>query len=82
MKKVITKRLVYTNGAGEQHIGAYEYSGSMSNSNILGAVHEIGKTQWIGSQLWLFRNGIPIYHITVETFVQYQKTWFERVMHI
>jgi len=77
MKKVIVKRLVYTNGAGEDHIGGYEYDGNLTNDNILGSVYELGKTRWIGNQLWLIRNNIPAYRIHVETFYQYQKSWYD-----
>ena len=77
MKYIAVKRLVYTNGAGVEHIGGYEYDGNLTNDNILGSVYELGKTQWIGNQLWLMRNNIPTYHIHVEIFYQYQKSWYD-----
>ena len=80
MKKIIVKRLIYTNGDGVSHIGGSEYDGALTNDNILGAIHEVGKTQWIGSELWLMKNGIPVYHITVEPFVQYQKTVIDTII--
>ena len=80
MRKIIVKRLVYTGGNGITHIGGTEYDGNLTDDNILGAVHEIGKTLWIGNKLWLMRNGIPIYWITVEPFVQYQKTFIDTIM--
>lgn len=77
MKKIIVKRLVYTDAEGTQRIGSIEYNGELTTNQILGAVHEVGKTQWIGDSLWLMRHGRPLYHITVETFTQYQKSWFD-----
>lgn len=80
MKKVIVKRLIYTFGDGKEHIGAAVYDNHFTDENILGAVHEIGKTQWIGKELWLLKRGCPICHITVAPFVQYKKTWFEELI--
>lgn len=77
MKKVVVKRLVYTDGSSHDRIGGHEYDGSLSDYNILCSVHEVGKTQWIGSSLWLMKNGRPIYRITVEPFTQYQKSWYD-----
>ena len=77
MKKVIVKRLAYTMGYGDVKYGSVEYDGSLSDENILGAVHEVGKTQWIGSSLWLMRGNVPLYKITVETFPQYTKSWYD-----
>ena len=48
MKKIAKKRLVYTSLATKKTIiGAYEYDGDLSDSNILGSVHELGKTEWL-----------------------------------
>ena len=77
MKKTIVKRLMYTNGYGEEIIGSVEYDGSLDDWNILGAVHEVGKTKWIGESLCLLRDGVPKYRITVGTFPQYTKRWNE-----
>ena len=77
MKKIIVKRLIYTDGAGPDRIGGHDYDGKLSDANILGAIHEVGKTQWIGSSLWLMKNGRPIYRITVAPFTQYQKSWYD-----
>lgn len=78
MRKIMIKRLVYTCGrTGEEFIGANEYDGKLSDDNILGAIHEVGKTQWIGESLWLMRNGIPSCRITVEAFPQYTKSWLD-----
>ena len=80
MKKVIVKRLAYTMGYGDVKYGSVEYDGSLSDENILGAVHEVGKTQWIGSSLWLMRGNVPLYMITVETFPQYTKSWYDYLL--
>ena len=80
MKKVIIKRLAYTMGYGDVKYGSVEYDGSLSDENILDAVHEVGKTQWIGSNLWLMRGNVPLYQITVETFPQYTKSWYDYLL--
>lgn len=79
MKKVIVKRLIYRDGNGKEIIGNTEYNGSLTDDNILNAVHEVGRTQWIGQSLWLMKSGRPIYHITVAPFTQYQKRWYENL---
>ena len=80
MKKVLVKRLVYIDGASPDRIGSHDYDGALSDHNILCSVHELGKTQWIGSSLWLMKNGKPIYRITVQPFVQYQKSWYDLLL--
>ena len=80
MKKVIVKRLVYSMGYGDVKYGAIEYDGRLSDDNILGAIHEVGKTQWIGSNLWLMRRNVPLYKITVEAFPQYTKSWYDYII--
>ena len=80
MKCTIVKRLVYSMGYGDVKYGAVEYDGSLSDDNILGSVHEVGKTQWIGSDLWLMSGGVPLYKITVEAFPQYTKSWFDLLL--
>ena len=81
MKKILIKRLVYTCGrTGEELIGANEYDGHLTDANILSSIHEVGKTAWIGQALWLLRNGVPTYRITVFPFYQYQKRWYELLL--
>lgn len=76
MKKIAIKRLVFTDGLGESLIGSEEFDGALDDYNILNAVHEIGKTEWLGSSLWYLKDNTPKYRITVETFYQYQKSWY------
>ena len=80
MKKIIIKRLVYTDGVGADRIGAHDYDGALSDHNILCSVHELGKTEWIGASLWLMKNGRPVYRITVQPFYQYQKSWYDLLL--
>ena len=81
MKKTIVKRLVYHSPAsGEVFYGGMEYDGNLTAENILGSIHEIGKTQWVNGNLWVVRDGQLIYRITVEDFIQYTKTRFELFM--
>ena len=82
MRKVIIKRLVYSDGQGHEHIGGTQYDGHLSDENILGAIHEVGKTQWIGQSLWLMKQGVPVYRIHVEAFPQYTKSWYDLVFDI
>jgi hypothetical protein len=78
MKKVIVKRLVYYSPFdGKVIYGGIEYDGKLDDYNILGSIHEVGKTQWIDGQLWLVRNAELVYRITVEKFVQFHKRWYE-----
>jgi len=77
MKKIQIKRIVYIDRYGKEYIDGEEYSGSLSDYNILCSRHEIGKTQWFGNDLWVMRNGAPSFHITVQPFIQYQKSWYD-----
>ena len=79
MKKILIKRLVYSDGQGNTIIGAEEYSGHLDDFNILCAIHENGKTTWIDNYLWALHAGVPAYRISVESFYQYQKRWYENV---
>jgi len=81
MKKILIKRLVYTSArTGEEFIGTNEYDIHLTDANILNSIHEVGKTAWIGRALWLLRNGVPTYRITVCLFPQYQKRWYELLL--
>lgn len=82
MKKIMVKRLIYSDGQGNTIIGAEEYNGNLDDYNILCAIHEIGKTRWIGNSLWALHAGVPAYHITVESFYQYQKRWYETLLDV
>lgn len=81
MRKIIVKRLLYRSGrTGEVLIGNTTYDNHLTDDNILGSVHEVGKTAWIGNQLWLVRDNDMIYHITVGQFTRYEKTWFDSLL--
>lgn len=80
MKRTKVKRLVFTNQYGGGYIGATEYDGKLTDDNILGAFHEVGKTVWKGRQLWMLVNGEPTFRVTVEVFEQYQKCWYDRIL--
>lgn len=75
MKRIIVKRLIYKN-SNEEIIYYHDYDGELTDENILGAIHELGKTVWIGKSLWMLQNGRPHYEISVGTFYQYQKSWY------
>ena len=81
MKKVIVKRLVYHSlVTGETFLGAEEYDGRLTDENILGALHEEGKTAWVNNHLWLIRGDNLLYRITVEEFPQYTKSWYDLLL--
>lgn len=81
MKKKVIKRIVYHSPAsGETFIGDTEYDGCLTDDNILGSFHEVGKTSWVGDTLWVVRGTEYIYRLSVEPFVQYQKTRMELFM--
>lgn len=78
MKKVAIKRLTYyAPHTNEIFYGGQEYDSHLSDDNILGAFHEVGKTAWMGETLWLLQDGAPTYRINVERFYQYTKSWFD-----
>lgn len=80
MKKKKVKRLVYRHlGTNEIYYGGFEYDSNLTTENILGAIHEIGKTEWCPNGYGLYQlnsNGDIVYRISVETFYQYQKSWY------
>ena len=81
MKKVIIKRIVYSSPAsGETFYGATEYDGHLTDENILGAFHEVGKTAWVNGVLWVIRGEDLLYRITVEEFPQYTKSWYDLLL--
>lgn len=80
MKKILIKRLIYSDGKGNTIIGAEEYDGALSNANILNATYQVGKHMWIGKTLWFMRAGVPTYRVTVGSFYQYQKRWYEKML--
>ena len=81
MKKVIVKRIVYSSPAsGETFYGATEYDGHLTDENILGAFHEVGKTACVNGALWVIRGDDLVYRITVEEFPQYTKSWYDLLL--
>lgn len=75
MRKTMVKRLVYYSPTdGSYCYGGTEYDAHLTDENILGGIHEVGKTEWINGNLWLMRDGEYIYRLSVETFPQYTKT--------
>lgn len=78
MKAKKIKRAVYHSiSSGEIFIGAEEYDGKLTDDNILGAIYEVGKTAWIGKDLWVVRGSELIYRISIEEFTQYTKSWYD-----
>lgn len=85
MKQIKVKRLMYHNLAtNEIAYGGEEYDGNMTDENILGCIHEVGKSLFYDrgytsnqSYLILMRDGLMTHKVTVETFTQYQKSRFD-----
>lgn len=78
MKRIVKKRIVlYCPWDKQEIIGAEEYDKTITDENILGAYHEIGKTIWLPTypgevELWYLKehNGvrIPYYRVEVDEF--------------
>jgi hypothetical protein len=78
MKRIKVKRLLYHSpNSGEIFYGGEEYDGNLTDDNILGSIHEVGKTVWYGDSLWAIRGEDLVYRITVEEFTQYTKSKFD-----
>lgn len=84
MKVIKVKRLVYQNLAtNEIAYGGEEYDGNLTDENILGCIHEMGKSIFqdrgytnAKSCLLLTKGDLTTHRVTVETFYQYQKSWY------
>lgn len=91
MKKIKKKRIVlYCPWAREVIIGAEEFDSALSDDNILGAFHEVGKTVWLWendpfyqTELWYLKeqNGIrlPYYKVEVREFYIDVPTFWDKV---
>ena len=81
MKKRKIKRIVYyAPASGDTFYGATEYDGNLDDYNILGAFHEVGKTEWVGDTLWAIRDNEFVYRLSVEESAQYTKSWFDLLL--
>ena len=82
MKRIKIKRLVYHHLAtNEEHYGGYEFDGNLTDENILGALFDFGKHEWIPNfghtVMYQYNNqGELVYRISVETFYRYEKSWY------
>lgn len=81
MRKVKVKRLMYHHlSTNEIHYGGEEYNGNLTDYNILGAIFTLGKHEWHPGMIGIYQlndKGELQYRITVETFYQYQKSWYD-----
>lgn len=92
MKQIIKKRIVmYCPWEDEVVIGAEEYDYSISDEDILNALHEPGKTVWLPTypdynELWLMlpKNDIllPHYKIGVDEFYVQTPTFWDRIKDV
>lgn len=80
MKRIKVKRLMYHHlGTNEITYGGEEYDGNLTDYNILGTIFTLGKHEWHPGMEGIYQlnaNGELVYRITVETFYQYQKSWY------
>ena len=92
MKRIVKKRLsYYCPWTKEVMYGAIEFDGNMSDENILGSVHEKGKTAWLPTypdypELWLLkplpanpRVRQPVYKIEVDSYVVEVPSFFDKL---
>ena len=92
MRYIKKKRLVYRKvGGAEILYGGVEFDGRLTDENILGMVHEKGKTEWLpstwhdGMDLYLMKfypNSkvrYPAYCIEVDEFYETQKSWYNKI---
>ena len=85
MRRIKVKRLMYHNLAtNEIAYGGEEYDGDLTDENILGCIHEVGKSIFqdrgytnTKSCLLLTKGDLITHRVTVETFYQYQKSWYD-----
>lgn len=90
MKKIVKKRIIlYCPWTKEEIIGAEEYDSTLSDESILGAFHEVGKTQWCPThpdfdELWYLRAykevRLPYYKVLVEEFYTEVPTFWDRIV--
>ena len=80
MKKIATKRIMLYDDKGNGIIDSVEYDGRLSDDNILGAFHTLGKTTYHNGELWTVKNNCLQYQVGVMTFYQYQKSWYNLLM--
>ena len=77
MHKIPIKRVTYYSPAtGKTYDSGVEYDGRLTDSNILGAMHEVGKTAWIGNNLWMLDGNQPKLRVNIILVYQYEKSWY------
>lgn len=91
MRKIKKKRIIlYCPWTKEVVIGAEEYDSALSDDNILGAFHEVGKTEWMWendpfyqTELWYLKeqNGLrtPYYKVDVSDFYIEVPSFWDKV---
>lgn len=83
MRKIKVKRLAYYHlGTGETVYGGETYDSALTDSNILGAIYEYGKHEWVPNgyynAMYQYADENTVkYRISVVIFYQYQKTTFD-----
>lgn len=86
MKRIAIKRLAYYGLVTRDILyGNEEFDGNLSDYEILCAIHEIGKTEWCADRSCLYKlnsQGQLTYRIVVETFYQYQKSWYDNFFDV
>jgi hypothetical protein len=83
MKKIQLKRVCLVSPEGERMDFAQDFFPTLPDIAILGLFHELGKTVWIGDNLYKIQQeqGIvrhyryEVYHVT-----QYTKSWYDLLL--
>lgn len=83
MKKIQIKRVCLVSPTGERMDFAQDFIGTLSDDDILSVFHEIGKTTWIGSNLYKIQYDegvIRHYRYEVYQVAQYIKSWYDTLL--
>ena len=79
MKKTQIKRVFLMDGNTIRMVIPQDFLSTLSNEAILGAFYEVGRTVWIGHNLYhiVHQDGM-IRHLRYEvsTVTQYEKSWY------
>lgn len=85
MKKVTIKRVFLVDDDHNYLIIPQDFFGTLSDEAILCAIHQRGKDEWIGNNLYriIHQNGV-IHHwrYEVATITQYEKSWYNYLIDI
>lgn len=85
MKKIQIKRVCLVSPTGEHMDFAQDFIGTLSDNDILSIFYEVGKTLWIGDNLYKIQHGEGIvrhYRYEVYPVTQYVKSWYDTLLDV